>query len=50
MAFGERRSPAAVLHTVLHTLRAHGFLARRVGLLLHAPEKCKESVFEPPIL
>ena len=47
MAFGERRSPAAVLHTVL---RAHGFLARRVGLLLRAPEKCKESVFAPPIL
>ena len=47
IAFGKRCSPAAVLHTVL---RAHGFLARRVGLLLHAPEKCKESVFEPPIL
>ena len=50
MAFGERRSPAAVLHTVLHALRAHGFLAGRAGLLLRAPEKCKESVFEPPIL
>ena len=31
-------------------LRAHGFLASRADLLLHAPEKCKESVFEPPIL
>ena len=31
-------------------VRAHGFLATRTGLLLRAPEKCKESVFEPPIL
>lgn len=31
MAFGERRSPAAVLHTVLHALRAHGFLAGRAS-------------------
>ena len=50
MAFGERHSPAGLLHTVLRAHRAHGFLARRADLLLHAPEKCKESVFEPPIL
>jgi len=51
IAFGERRSPAAVLHTVLHArLRAHGFLATRADFLLGAPEKCKESVFAPPIL
>ncbi len=47
MAFGERRSPATSLRMAL---RAHGFLARRADLLLHAPEKCKESVFAPPIL
>lgn len=35
MAFGERRSPAAVLHTVL---RAHGFLATRADLLLRVPD------------
>ena len=44
MAFGERRSPAAVLHTVLHALRAHGFLARRecerAGFSPHAPTFC----------
>ena len=41
IAFGERRSPAAVLHTVLHArLRAHGFLARCADILLRAPAFC----------
>ena len=39
ITFGERRSPAAVLHTVLHArLRAHGFLARR---------ECERTDFSP---
>ena len=50
IAFGERRSPAASLRMALHAPRVHGFLATRADLLLHAPEKCKESVFAPPIL
>ena len=50
IVFGERPSPATSLRMALHAPRAHGFLATRADLLLHAPEKCKESVFEPPIL
>ena len=42
MAFGERRSPAAVLHTVLHALRAHGFLAGR-----ECERGCERTGFSP---
>ena len=40
ITFGERLSPATSLRMAPHALRAHGFLARRVGLLLHAPTFC----------
>ena len=43
ITFGERLSPAAVLHTVLHArLRAHGFLARR-----ECERGCKRAGFSP---
>ena len=64
IAFGERHSPATSLRMALHAHRmrpertgfsphAPTFCCTRAAsacLLLHAPEKCKESVFEPPIL